>query len=340
MTKATKTALAACLLMPLLCATVCAASRVRIKVATLAPDGSAWMKSFREMDREIRAKTNGTVRFKVYPGGVQGDEGDVLRKVRTGQVHGGGFTGYGMGKIFPDTLVVAVPMLVRDYGEVDYIKDKLGGYFEKGIEDNGFVLLGWQEVGFVYLLSKHPITTMEELRRSKIWSWSGDPVAPHVFRTAKINPVDLAVYDVLPALQTGLIDTAYNSPLGAVVLQWHTKVRYMTDQPLTYAFSGLVVTKDQFNKIPMQYRAAVREICGRHLRQQVVETRAANREARSALVKRGIKIVSLTPKGDKDLRTLFVQAGEDLVGKAFSKEVFDKTKQLLAEYRARKGRAE
>ena len=185
-----------------------AASSVRIKLATLAPEGSTWMNNFRKMAKEIRSKTNGTVRLKAYPGGVQGDERDVLRKIRIGQLHGGGFTGVGIGAICPDTLVVAVPMLVRDYGEIDCIKDKLGSHFMKGIEDSGFVLLGWQEVGFVYLMSLNPITTMETLRSAKIWSWEGDPVAPTVFRAASINPVHLALQDVLPALQTGMIDCA------------------------------------------------------------------------------------------------------------------------------------
>ncbi len=316
------------------------AARVRIKVATLAPDGSTWMKNFRAMSKEVKSKTNGEVYFKVYPGGVQGDEMDVLRKIRTGQLHGGGFTGLGMGKICPDTLVVAVPMLVSTYDEVDLIKEKLGGYFEKGIEKNGFVLLGWQEVGFVYLFSKRPITTMADLRRSKIWCWEGDPVAPDVFKTANINPVFLAMHDVLPALQTGMIDTVYNSPLGAVVLQWYTKTRYMTDTPLTYAFSGLVITKKIFRKIPRRYQPIVMEICRRHLRQQIVETRASNKEAVAALKKRGIQIVTLTPEAVRELRTVFMESGEVLAGKAFSKHILERTKQLLAEYRAAKGKGQ
>ncbi|NQT93343.1 MAG: TRAP transporter substrate-binding protein DctP, partial [Lentisphaerae bacterium] len=214
---------------------VSAASRVRIKIATLAPDGTSWMLAIRRMNKEVAEKTNGSVRFKIYPGGVQGDEKDVLRKIRSGQLHGGAFTGLGMGALFPDTLVVAVPTLVRNYEEVDLIKEKLGGYFVDGIDKNGFVLLGWQEVGFVYLLSTKPITTAEDLRQSRIWAWEGDQVAPAVFREGKIMPVYLAVQDVLPALQTGLIDAAYSSPFGAVALQWHTKVKYMTDMPLTYA---------------------------------------------------------------------------------------------------------
>lgn len=314
-----------------------AASRVTIKVATLAPDGSTWMKNFRSMDKEIRTKTRNTVRFKVYPGGVQGDETDVLRKIRIGQLHGGGFTGLGMGRIFPDTLVVAVPMLVSNYDEVDRIKEKLGAYFESGIERNGFVLLGWQEVGFVYLMSKRPITTMTDLREAKIWCWEGDPVAPDVFKIAKINPVYLAMHDVLPALQTGLLDTAYNSPLGAVVLQWHTKVRYMTDVPLTYAFSGLVVTKKQFDQIPRQYQPAVKEICRRHLQMQIDDTRRDNSEAVKALRKRGIQIVSFTPEGLLEVRRVFVESGQVLAGKAFSKEIFERTTKLLTQFRASQG---
>ena len=313
------------------------AGRVSIKVATLAPDGSAWMKSFRKMDREIRVRTRNAVRFKVYPGGVQGDEMDVLRKIDADQLDGGGFTGLGMGRIYPDTLVVAVPLLVGTYDEVDYLKKELGAEFERGIERSGFVLLGWQEVGFVYLFSKNPVTTIEDFRKSKIWCWEGDPVAPHVFKAAKINPVYLAMHDVLPALQTGAIDTTYNSPLGAVVLQWHTKVSYMTDCPLTYALSGLVVTRAKFSQIPAEHQPVVKAICTRHLKQQIQLTRRANGEAVDALRKRGIQTVSLTPEARQELRSIFVKAGETLSGTTFSRSVFDRANKLLAANRAAPG---
>ncbi len=325
----------------LVCALACWAAassalgaRVRIKLATLAPEGSTWMKSFHRMANEVRRKTRNTVILKAYPGGVQGDEMDVLRKIRTGQLHGGGFTGLGMGRICPDTLVVAVPMLVRNYGEVDYLKQKLGSSFEQCIDANGFVLLDWQEVGFVYLFSKRPITTMADLRRSRIWSWEGDPVAPTVFKATQINPVYLALHDVLPALQTGLINVVYTSPLAAIVLQWYTKVKYMNDTPLTYAFSGLVVTKKQFNRIPRRYRGVVLQICRRHLDELVKDTRRANREAVDALKKRGIQVVHFDPAAQRELRAAFERAGEKLAGKTFSKAIFERTKQLLAEYRA------
>ena len=332
----------------LLCATVSllgspaanAAGRVRLKIATIAPDGSSWMKSFRAMDKEVRAATKNRVRFKAYPGGVQGDEKDVLRKIRIGQLHGGGFTGLGMGAIFPDTLVVAVPMLVQTYDEIDYIKEELGDYFRKGIADNGFVLLGWQEVGFVYLMSKTPIRTMDDLRKVRIWAWQGDQVAPAVFREAKINPVYLAVHDVLPALQTGLLDATYSSPLGAVVLQWHTKIKYMNDVPLTYALSGIVVTKKAFDKIPANLQPVVLNICERYLRDQVIKTREDNAKAIEVLKKRGVEMISLAPEARRELEGIFLTSGERLSGKVFSRAVFTKTKKLLAEYRAKKKEAQ
>lgn len=289
------------------------------------------------MNREVVDKTNGQVRFKIYPGGVQGDEKDVLRKIRSGQLHGGAFTGLGMGALFPDTLVVAVPTLVRTYEEVDLIKRELGDYFTEGIERNGFVLLGWQEVGFVYLLSTKPITTADDLRQSRIWAWEGDQVAPAVFKEGKIMPVYLAIQDVLPALQTGLIDSAYSSPFGAVALQWHTKVKYMADMPLTYALSGLAVTKKQFQKIPPRLQAVVKEVCARHLQTLVVKTRDANRKAVDTLKKQGIQVLSFTPEAVAELRDVFGRAGEKLSGTVFSEAIFGRLKKLLADHRASKG---
>ena len=122
--------------------------------------------------------------------------------------------------------------------------------------------------------------------------------------------------------------------MGAVVLQWHTKIRYLTDCPLTYAFSGVVITKKVFNKIRPEYRPLVRDICRRHLETQIAETREANDDAIRVLEKHGVQVVSFTPEAKRELETLFIEAGEQLTGKAFSAEVFEKTTTLLKEYRS------
>jgi len=309
------------------------APRVTIKVATLAPEGSPWMQAFRAMNKEIMGKTGGRVRFKAYPGGVMGDEKDVMRKIRIGQLHGAGFTGLGTGLIFADTLVVSSPLLVRDHEEVDYVLEQMGDYFRAGMERAGYVVLGWQEVGFIYVFSKQPIRTMAELRQRRIWMWSDDPVAPVALKAARVAPIPLALPDVLMALQTDMLDTVYTSPLGVIVMQWFTRVKYMTDCPLSYAIGGLLVTKKQFNRIPAEMRPPVRDICSRHMKVLQAKARKDNLEAVNVLKKRGIQVVTLTPEARSELEQICLDASRGLAGTVFSARAFDMIQEHLATFR-------
>jgi TRAP-type C4-dicarboxylate transport system substrate-binding protein len=140
-----------------------------IKLATLAPEGSSWIKTFNAVNAEVMEKTKGKVSFKVYPGGVLGDEKDMMRKMQIGQIHGVALTSGGLASLFEEIDVIHIPFFFRNYGEVDYVLKKMGPYFKKGLEDNGYILLGWSEAGFVYLMSTTPITSISELKRAKVW---------------------------------------------------------------------------------------------------------------------------------------------------------------------------
>ena len=133
------------------------ADKVVLKIGTLAPEGSTWVKTFRDINQEVEQKTGKEVSIRIFPGGVLGDEEDMLRKIKVGQIQGGFFTGGGLGLIFKDIKILAIPFLLENYQEVDALMNKMGGFFEKGILDNGFKVMGWGESGFIYLFSKHPI---------------------------------------------------------------------------------------------------------------------------------------------------------------------------------------
>jgi len=157
-----------------------------IKVATIAPDGSTWINVLREYDAQIRKESNGRIGFKIYAGGVAGDEIDVLKKIRIGQYHAGGFTGVGIGEIAPNVRVLDSPFLFKNYDEVDHIYQKFSDELEKEIEKGGFVLLGWAEVGFVYTFTKTPVYGIEDLKKIKMWAWQGDPIAEVAYKVESI----------------------------------------------------------------------------------------------------------------------------------------------------------
>ncbi|HEY4718959.1 MAG TPA: TRAP transporter substrate-binding protein DctP, partial [Candidatus Methylomirabilis sp.] len=229
--------------------TAIAAEAIPIKFATLAPEGSTWMRLLREMDAEVHKRSNGRVRFLFYPGGVLGDEIDVLRKIRVGQLHAGAFSGVGLGSVVPSIRVLELPLLFRDTGEIEFVTGRLEAQFTTAFEERGFVLLALAEAGAVHIFSKKPIRRREDLEGVKIWAWQGDPLAAALFERYQVAPVPLALPEVLPSLQTGLINAFYAPPAAAIALQWFNQVSHMSAPELTYAIGGMLVSRSRWETI-------------------------------------------------------------------------------------------
>ncbi len=306
-----------------------------IKFATLAPDGSTWMKVMDEFNAEVLKLTDGNVKFKIYPGGIQGDEKDVLRKIRLGQLQSGGFTGVGLGEILPEARIMDSPFLFQNYQEVDYVTNQFYDEFSRKFEEEGFVLLGWTEVGFVYVFGNKPITSLQDLKGIKMWMWEGDPVAEATFKALGVTPIPLSITDVLTSLQTSLIEAVYTSPLACVTLQWYTRVKFMMDVPLADAAGAVLVSEKMFDKIPENYQQILREK-GREYMQKLVQlSRQDNQESIELMKKNGIEMVKLPEKNLEAFRKAGEEAREKLVGKLYSRELLDKVENSLAELRVK-----
>ncbi len=309
-------------------------AKFMIKFATLAPEGSTWMKSMRKMDDEVRARTENRVGFKFYPGGVQGDEKDVLRKIRNGQLHGGGFTGFGLGAVASDVRVLEMPFMFRDLDELDFVRGKIADQLDQVFSEGGYLNLGWVDVGFIYIFSKNPIATPDDLSSARMWVWAGDPLAELFFKAFGISPIPLAAPDVLTALQTGVIDSAYSSTLGCIALQWFTRVSYMTDVPITHGMGAALLSKKALRKISPEDLAVIQEVAGPILRDLTEQTRVQNQEAIAEMEKEGVQVVPVSDEVHQQFFATGRGAWDDGVGKLYSAELLEKVKSLLAEYRA------
>jgi len=308
-----------------------------IKVATLAPDGSTWMDIFHEMNAEVYEKTGQQVKFKVYPGGVLGSESDVIRKIRVGQVHGSAFTGTGLTEIYPDLRAVGLPLLFNNHEEFNYVLDKMQPRLEQEFGKKGFVILGWPQLGFTYCFSRKEIRSVEDLRRAKPWMWGTDPIMSAVFKEAKANPVSVDVGDVLTGLQTGLLDTAFNTPMGVIALQWFTRLETMTDLPLTYSTGGFLVTKKSFGKLPGDLQDIVKSVCKKHIDRLSSETRQENQEAVEVFRKEGIRVIQPSPEGMQQFREMSRGVAARLHGKEYSTEIHGLVMGHLEQYRQAQG---
>jgi TRAP-type C4-dicarboxylate transport system substrate-binding protein len=306
-----------------------------LKFASLAPEGSTWQNGLQAAADEIKERSHGRLIFRMYPGGVAGDEKDVLRKIKIGQLHGAAFTGVGLGEICPSVRVMEIPFFFHDYDEVDHVSHDLMPQFEEGFDRNGFKLLGWMEVGFIQFFSKHPIHSLEELRQSKIWMWEGDPLAEAFFAASDIHPVPLSITEVLTSLSTNLIDTVYASPLGAIALQWASKVSYMSEVPMANGIAGVVVSKQFFDRLPPDLQALLEEVLARHCRTLVERTRVDNQESMEVMKERGIAVTfDRTSINQQEVDTIQSRAIARLVGNLFSQDLVDEVQASLRSYRA------
>ena len=294
------------------------------KIATISPDGTSWMKMMREGAQQIKQETDGRVVFKFYPGGVMGNDENVLRKMRIGQLQGGAITAGSLAAIHPDTSIYGLPFLFSSLEQVDRVRSQLDEKILTDLENKGYVSFGLAEGGFSYMMSDEKLSTVEDVRHQKVWIPSGNEVGEVVFSHAGISPVTLPLSDVMTGLQTGLIDTVITSPIGALALQWHTKINYVIDVPLTYYSALMVVSKKAFNKIKPQDQATVRRIMGEVFKKIDAQNRKDNIAARQALINQGIEFVSLKPAALHDWRQIGEEAMRELEQKnRYSRPVYD-----------------
>jgi len=311
-----------------------AAKTVIIKFATLAPEGTTWMKVMRQFSEDVYTSTGGAVKFKIYAGGVQGDEKDVLRKIRINQLHSAGFTGVGLGEILPEVRILDAPFLFKNHREVDYVDDRFFERFAQKFDQKGYILLGWAEVGFVYIYTNVPVHEVSDFKGVKMWTWEGDPLAEATFRAFGINPIPLSVTDVMTSLQTGLIDGVYTSPLACVALQWFSKIKYMLDLPLANSNGAVLVSKRIFNKIDPENQKILRQKGRKYLQKLTELSRRDNQKAIETMLKKGVKkIVISNPEQIQKYNAIGRQARQNLVGKLYGQTLLDEIEQAVSDFR-------
>ncbi len=262
-----------------------------LKIATIVPDGSSWLTEMRKAGKEIEEKTQGRVKIKFYPGGVMGGDKTVLRKVRAGQLHGGAFTSGALAAIYPDIELYSLPLLFRDYREVDHIRSSLDVKLAAGLSEHGFEALAITDGGFAYVLSENPIRKVEDLKGNRVWLVEDDKMTAMALDIAGVSPVPLPIADVYTALQTGLVDTVAAPPMAAIAFQWHARVKYLTEVPIMYLAGVLAIDKRAFARISGIDQAVVRDVVTRAGRNLDSQSRSGEKHAMEALKKQGIGFV-------------------------------------------------
>jgi TRAP-type C4-dicarboxylate transport system substrate-binding protein len=314
------------------------AAATTLKIATLAPDGTSWMKMMRQGAAEISQRTAGRVKLKFYPGGVMGNTGTVLQKMRIGQLQGGAFTGSDLSQLYPDAQLYSMPLVFRTYEEVDYVRQRMDATLKKGLADHGMVVLGISDGGFAYIMSDKPLRTLGDLKGQKVWTPEGDVLTEAMFESAGISPIPLPVADVYTGLQTGLLDTVAGIPTGIIAFQWYTSVTYLTDVPLMFLSGMLTIDSKAFGRIRAGDREIVRAVMGDIFSKLDEVNRADNESARAALQNQGIEFVQPDAAERDNWESIAKRGREQLVSRAkYTPALVDEMLGHIQEYRSRHG---
>lgn len=301
-----------------------------IKVGVLAPEGTSWASNMEEMAKEIKSSTNGEVNIRLYLGGTQGDEHDVLRKIRVGQLQAGIFTGKTLGDINGDVRVIEIPFnFDGDSKKAMGAVDELAPLFNQGFQEKGFENLGFFEIGNVYFVSKKEFSDLESLKGMKIWAWEGDKLVSTMIDAMGLVSVPLPITDVLSSLSSGIVEAAYAPPLGIIALQWSTRVNYTLDLPISFSVGAFLIESKTWKKISAENQKKVKEISQKYIELVNDGNGKDNKEAKQVLQSMGIEFVSFPESDVKQSRELRKEMVKRLTGKLFSKKAYE----LLENYR-------
>mgnify|MGYP001828226123 FL=1 len=317
------------------------ATATTLKVATLAPDGTSWMKLMRQGAEEIRENTEGRVKIKFYPGGVMGNTATVMKKMRIGQLQGGAFTGASLSQVYPDAQLYSMPMVFRTLDEAKYVRERMDDTLIKGLADNGLVVLGISDGGFAYIMCEKPLRRMEDLQGQKVWMPEGDVLTETMFDSAGVKGIPLPVADVYTGLQTGLLDTIAGVPTGIVAFQWYTSVTHLTDVPLMFLTGWLVIDDKVFKRIKPADQQIVHDVMGRIFHTLDDVNRKDNESARKALQSQGINFVEPDAAERANWEQIAIDGRETMISRAkYTPELVNEMLEYIKEYRKQHGSGE
>ncbi len=310
-----------------------------VRIATLVPDGSSWHQILKETADKWKQLSGGRVVVRLFPGGVAGDDPDVVRKMRLGTLNGGVLTSVGIAELDKAVYVTGIPLMYDSYEEVYWVLEKMRPKLEASLDAKGFVVLNWADGGWVHFFAKKPVAVPDDLRRLKLFSWAGDAEVVQIYRSAGFNPVPLPSTEISTALQTGLIEALGAPPQVTVITQYFTNAPYMTNFPWQLLQGATVVTKATGEKIPADIRPALLKVAqddGARLRKDVRDSETRDVEA---MKKRGLTVVPVTPAQKAEWQKLTESIYPQIRGKILPAEAFDEAMRYRDEYRKQRGAA-
>jgi TRAP-type C4-dicarboxylate transport system substrate-binding protein len=299
-----------------------------IKLATILPDGAPGTTELKDAANAIKKASGEKVELKLYLG-VSGDEKDIVKKLKIGQLQAAHLTGLGLAEILPEIHVLDLPFFFNDYKQVDNVYSNVLPYFQEAFRPKGFEFLGFTETGFVYMYSNLKIENLADLQKAKIWAAEGDPLTAAFVGEAKMQAVPLGIPDVLQSLETGLIDTVYGPPSGMIGLQWFTKVKYVQTVPFVHATGGVVMSKKAYDALAPDQQASLMKTMAEQTKLITASLRKVNEESKDEIRKAGVQdLPKPSPEFWQQFKDIANRVTEKEAGQIYPKELLDKVRAL------------
>ena len=303
---------------------------ITLRIASLAPAGSSWMKVLNAWKTTLETETEGRLKLRFYPGGSQGDERDFVRKMRVGQLDGGVVTMSGMSLLVRPMVILVLPDFLDTYEELDRVRLKMAKEFEKMFEDEGFLMVAWGDAGKTRLFSKKKIERPSDIKSMRPWLWKDDLIFIEFYDVIGASAVRLGVPEVYPGLQTNMIDVVTSSALTAVALQWYTRVKYMTGHNSSIIAGGMVMRKEKIDGLPPDLKEAFLRTSKRVETLLNKSIRRDDQKAYDVVIKKGI-VATDTSKYKAEWDAAAKQVRDRMTGRVFSKTLLQAVEAAAAE---------
>lgn len=308
-------------------------AKTTFKIATLAPDGTGWMKIMREVADNIKTQTKGEVRFRFFPSGVMGSDESVLRKIRIGQLQGGAVSAGALKSTSLLAELYSLPFTFRSLEEVRHARSSFDKQIKNGLKKR-FEVLGMAEGGFAYLMSKEKAASIDELKAQKIWVPAGDKIATNTLKKGGITPISLPVSDVYTSLQTGLINAVGINPTTAIALQWHNNIKYILDFPVLFVFGYFIIDRKAFDKLSLAHQKIVKNNMQLAFAKMDKQNETDEENAKKAMKAQGIRFIEMSDKDKQQWQIYSAQTLKELKNKGvYPQELYQKLMLKLHDYR-------
>ena len=309
------------------------AQTTMIRLGTLVPKNSRWHEILEAMGEEWKKASSGKIELKIYPGGEQGDEPEMLQKMHIKKLQAVLISGVGLSGVVPSVSALQIPMMLHSYDELDFVRDRISSRIEKELARQGFVVLNWGDAGWVHFFTKQPAVHPDDIRKMKLCVLQGDNNTFQLFKVNGFHPIALAATDILTGLQTGLVDAIQSPPLLALTNQWFGGAKNMLDIKFVQLVGATVISKEVWDKIPASVQKQMLEsarTAGVGLREEI---RKAEANSIPLMQQFGLNVVHADDKAVGEWHQLSESVYPKLRGSIVPTDLFDEVKRLRDEYR-------